>query len=85
MSDLKLQIEHAFDYRGDVTLKFKDGTDLVGFLANRNFEPHASLKKQPFIEVFLPDGNRQEFLIETLSSIEATGVDHADHTDFSAT
>jgi hypothetical protein len=79
MSDLKMQIEHAFNYRGDVTVNFKDGTSLVGFLANRNFEPHASLNRAPFIELFLPDGSRQEFPLESLTSIEATGVDHADH------
>lgn len=82
MSDLKLQIEHAFNYRGDVTVAFKDGTSVVGFLANRDFEPHASLKKEPFVELFLPDGNRVEHLIDALTSIEATGEDHADHHKF---
>jgi len=32
MSDLPNQIEKAFDYRGDVTLDLKDGTNLVGTL-----------------------------------------------------
>jgi hypothetical protein len=31
-------IERAFDYRGDVTVVRRDGTELVGYLFNRNAE-----------------------------------------------
>ena len=79
MSELNQQVEHAFNYRGDVTVSFKDGKTLVGFLANRDFTPHASLKKEPFVELYLPSGERQEYLLATIASVEATGVDHAAH------
>ena len=39
-------IEHAFDYRGNVTMVRTDGTDIVGYLFNRN----AML--EPFVEMF---------------------------------
>ena len=79
MSDLKQQIEQAFNYRGDVTISLADGSSLVGFLSNRDFAPHAKLKKEPFVEVFLPEGGRRELLISELSSVELSGVDHAAH------
>jgi hypothetical protein len=31
-------VERAFDYRGDVTVVRRDGTELVGYLFNRNAE-----------------------------------------------
>lgn len=40
-------IERAFDYRGDVTVVCRDGTELAGYLFNRNAEA-----RQPFVQVF---------------------------------
>jgi hypothetical protein len=37
------KIEKAFDYRGDVTLGLKDGTNLVGDLFNR--EPKGAARQ----------------------------------------
>ena len=40
-------IERAFDYRGDVTVVRRDGTELVGYLFNRNAEV-----REPFVQMF---------------------------------
>jgi hypothetical protein len=37
-ASLEEVVERAFDYRGDVTLVRRDGTELVGYLFNRNAE-----------------------------------------------
>ena len=40
-------IERAFDYRGDVTIVRRDGTEIVGYLFNRD-----ATVAQPFVQVF---------------------------------
>jgi len=40
-------IDRAFDYRGDVTVILHDGSQLVGYLFNRNAEP-----PEPFVQMF---------------------------------
>ena len=40
-------VERAFDYRGDVTLVRHDGTELIGYLFNRNAEV-----PEPFVQMF---------------------------------
>ena len=40
-------IERAFDYRGDVTVVRRDGTEVVGYLFNRNAEVAV-----PFVQMF---------------------------------
>ena len=40
-------IDRAFDYRGDVTVIKHDGTELVGYLFNRNADTAV-----PFVQVF---------------------------------
>ena len=40
-------IDRAFDYRGDVTLVRRDGTELHGYLFNRNAEV-----REPFVQMF---------------------------------
>jgi hypothetical protein len=40
-------IEHAFDYRGDVTLDLDDGRQVDGYLFNRNRDV-----TEPFVQVF---------------------------------
>ena len=40
-------IERAFDYRGDVTVVRRDGTELIGYLFNR----HAEVA-EPFVQMF---------------------------------
>jgi hypothetical protein len=70
--ELKKQIEAAYDYRGHVTITFKDGKNVEGFVFNRDFS------ENPFIEVFLKgSGDKALFLIKNLSAIALTGVDEA--------
>jgi hypothetical protein len=40
-------IDLAFDYRGDVTVVHRDGTELTGYLFNRNAEV-----REPFVQMF---------------------------------
>jgi hypothetical protein len=40
-------VDRAFDYRGDVTVVRRDGTELVGYLFNRNAEV-----REPFVQMF---------------------------------
>jgi hypothetical protein len=44
-------IERAFDYRGDVTIVRRDGTELVGYLFNRDAEV-----ARPFVQVYAQQG-----------------------------
>ena len=40
-------VDHAFDYRGDVTLRLDDGREVVGYLFNRNRDV-----AEPFVQLF---------------------------------
>jgi transcriptional antiterminator Rof (Rho-off) len=77
MSTLEQQIEAAFDYRGNVTLTLHAGETLEGFLFNRDFAPHASLKEPPFVELFLASGERRKLRLDEVAAVELTGKDHA--------
>jgi hypothetical protein len=44
-------IEHAFDYRGNVTVMRRDGGELVGYLSNRD-----AAAAEPFVEVIDEEG-----------------------------
>jgi hypothetical protein len=44
-------LDHAFDYRGDVTLVLADGVEVDGYLFNRDREA-----AEPFVQVFARDG-----------------------------
>jgi hypothetical protein len=77
MSDPKQQIEDAFHYRGNVTVSCVDGESVEGFLFNRNLEPHTSLGKEPFVELYLLDGARRELSVAEIAGIELTGEDPA--------
>jgi hypothetical protein len=46
-TSLEEVIERAFDYRGDVTVVRRDGTEMVGYLFNRNAEVPAR-----FVQMF---------------------------------
>jgi hypothetical protein len=74
---LRRQIEAAYDYRGHVTVTFKDGSSIEGFVFNRQYASPL-LKEPPFIELF-PKGSdeRMRFPMESIRSIELTGADAA--------
>ena len=76
-SELERQIEAAFDYRGHVTIAFKTGESVEGFVFNRQFA-HPKLSEEPFIEVFLAgSGERRKYAIATIQSVALTGKDYA--------
>ena len=50
--DLEQAIEAAFDYRGDVTLYLEDGSELRGYIANRNVRA-----PEPFLDLHPSDGS----------------------------
>lgn len=40
-------IDHAFDYRGNVTVERRDGAELSGYLSNRD-----ARAREPFVQMF---------------------------------
>ena len=77
MTPIETQIEKAYDFRGHVTIKLKDGKSVEGFIFNRQFMS-PKLAREPFIEVILKgSGEKTEFVIARLESVELTGDDCA--------
>jgi hypothetical protein len=77
MSDLPSQIEKAFDYRGDVTLVLKDGTNVEGYVFNR--EPKGAPRcPEPFVEIYLK-GKTEPQLVKysEIAAVRLTGEDTA--------
>ena len=76
-ADLAKQIEAAYDYRGHVTIKFKNGETAEGFVFNREFS-NPRMKEDNFIEAFLKgSGEKKQYSIASIQSIELTGEDCA--------
>jgi hypothetical protein len=40
-------VDHAFDYRGNVTVERRDGTEMSGYLFNRD-----ARAREPFVQMF---------------------------------
>jgi hypothetical protein len=74
-TDLATLIEKAFDYRGDVTLRLKNGSEVVGFLCNREAK---GIKRcpEPFVEVMM-EGSSDKRLIK-YSEIETVALSGED-------
>jgi hypothetical protein len=73
-------VERAFDYRGDVTLVRRDGSELVGYVFNRNTDV-----RDPFLEVFPRDGGAPITIpYAQLGSIRFTGRDTAAGNSYAA-
>lgn len=65
--------DKAFDYRGDVTIDFNDGTSVAGYLYNREIKA-----SEPFVEIYLenePVGKK--FFLKDIKDIRLTGDDMA--------
>jgi len=77
MSDLPAEIEKAFDYRGDVTLRLKDGREAVGFLSNRESKGNRRCP-EPFVEMML-SGQTEKTIIKysEIRGVTLTGEDTA--------
>lgn len=76
MNTLAGQIEAAFDYRGDVTVTFKDGSIFEGFIFNRELAPKAGAA---FIELYPKEKGAalQRFELSRIQSVALTGEDTA--------
>ena len=67
-------IEHAFDYRGNVTVVRRDGSELVGYLFNRD-----SSAPEPFVQLIDEDGNGPlRVRYAEIASVRFTGKDTAE-------
>ncbi|MSR65632.1 MAG: hypothetical protein EXS18_07620 [Verrucomicrobiae bacterium] len=77
MSDILALIEKAFDYRGDVTIDLKDGSDVVGFVSNR-YATGSKTNPEPRIELMV-EGRDDKLVIEyaDIQDIRFTGEDTA--------
>jgi hypothetical protein len=78
VSNLNEQIEKAFNHRGHVTLTFKSGDTLEGYLFNREFE-NPNNPENNYID-FIPKNSEEQkrFQISELEKIDITGKDHAE-------
>jgi hypothetical protein len=73
-------IEHAFDYRGDVTVVRHDGADVVGYLFNRNRDVDI-----PFVQIYPSTGaDAVTIPFADIRTIRFTGKDTAAGTSYAA-
>ena len=67
-------IEHAFDYRGNVTVVRRDGTELVGYLFNRDAQA-----PEPSVQLFDEAGHGPiRVCYAEIASVRFTGKDTAE-------
>jgi hypothetical protein len=73
--ELRLALEKAFDYRGDVTLTLKDNTKIEGYIFDRFT---ASTLSSSFVRVLLKDSTqRQKISYADIAALAFTGRDPA--------
>ncbi len=72
-------VEHAFEYRGDVTLVLADGREVTGYVYNRDRDTD-----DPFLQLLLPSGARVTFRHAEIHAIRFTGKDTAAGTSYEA-
>ena len=73
-------IELAFDYRGDVTIVRRDGTEVVGYLYNRD-----TAVARPFVQVFEQRGGDALTLpYADIQTVRFTGRDTAAGNSYAA-
>jgi hypothetical protein len=77
MSSVAIDIEKAFDYRGDVTLTLKDGSQRVGYVFNREAKGSPRCL-DPFLEIMM-SGVVDKSIVKysEVASIAFTGEDTA--------
>jgi hypothetical protein len=79
-ADVEEIIEHAFDYRGDVTVVRRDGQEVVGYLFNRNRDVAT-----PFVQVYPATGaDAVTIAFDDIRTIRFTGKDTAAGTSYAA-
>ncbi|MCI0548565.1 MAG: hypothetical protein L0027_14935 [Candidatus Rokubacteria bacterium] len=70
---LEAVVEEAFDYRGNTTVVRRDGTEIVGYVFNRN-----ATAPEPFIQLFDEAGNGPLTVrYADIANIKFTGRDTA--------
>jgi hypothetical protein len=73
-------VDHAFDYRGDVTVVKTDGVEVVGYLFNRDADA-----AEPFVEMFDRAGEGPlRIRYADIRTIRFTGRDTAAGTSYEA-
>jgi hypothetical protein len=78
--DLAFVVERAFDYRGDVTVVWRDGREVVGYLFNRDVDV-----AEPFVQLFArDDGEAVTIAYAAIASIRFTGRDTAAGNSYAA-
>lgn len=66
-------VEHAFDYRGNITVVGTDGSEIVGYLFNRD-----ARAPEPFVEMFDDAGQGPlRIRLADIATIRFTGKDTA--------
>ncbi|HUM06204.1 MAG TPA: hypothetical protein VLT90_12140 [Terriglobales bacterium] len=74
-ADIRAVIEKAFDYRGDVTVTRKDGSQITGYLFDRRI---ASTLANSVIRLMLPTGNERPAIpYSEIAGLAFTGRDTA--------
>ncbi|MCC7499029.1 MAG: hypothetical protein IT160_15705 [Bryobacterales bacterium] len=73
--DLRLALEEAFDYRGDIRITRRDGTAVEGYLFDR--QGGASLAGSWIRIIPTAGGNRQRVSYSEIAALEFTGKDTA--------
>jgi hypothetical protein len=73
--ELRIALEKAFDYRGDVTLTTKDGKKIEGYIFDRVSGPTLA---DSFVRVLPKDSNqRQKIAYADIAALSFTGRDPA--------
>ena len=73
-ADVRAVVEKAFDYRGDVTVTRKDGTQVTGYLFDRRI---SSTLASSFIRLMPASGERATIAYSEIGGIAFTGRDTA--------
>lgn len=78
---LRNEIEAAYDYRGHVMVRLKNGSSVEGFVFNRQYDAPNSAE-QYYIDLFLKNSDEKRRLpISELASIDLSGKDFAETYD----
>jgi len=73
-------VDHAFDYRGDITVLLDDGCELIGYLFNRNRDA-----AEPFVQMFEREGSGPSSIpYARIRAIRFTGKDTAAGNSYAA-
>ena len=73
--DLRLALEKAFDYRGDVTITTRAGKKIEAFIFNRHT---GATLAESWVQYFEPNVNgKQKLAYDQIARLEFTGKDRA--------